>query len=62
MWKPLNRKNGHYKGSIHITWQKCHNTECPSQQWDHFDMDFEGDRFFCGTCLTKYSQPIFVKK
>ncbi len=47
-------------GTIRCTWLQCPNAKCESQKWDHWDIDFEADRFNCGTCQQPLGKPLFT--
>lgn len=46
-------------GHIRVTWQVCPSKVCPSRQFAYFDVDFNEDKFFCGTCLMNFKMPVF---
>lgn len=50
------------RGTIHVSWASCPNRECPSRLWDIWDIDYEEDRFECGTCGEKLMRPIFLSQ
>ncbi len=47
-------------GTIRITWQVCPAKKCASWEFEHWDVDYEGGDFWCGTCLIKLTRPVFV--
>jgi len=49
-------------GRIKVSWCNCPNNECPSRVWfgsGGWDVDFDGDKFQCGTCQLKLAKPMF---
>lgn len=46
-------------GHIRVTWMRCPNRQCPSREFAYFDVDFEGDEFWCGTCERRLRKPVF---
>ncbi len=48
-------------GTIRIRWQTCPGVKCPSWEFEHWDVDYEGDDFWCGTCLVKLMRPVFAR-
>lgn len=51
-------------GKIKVTWCECPNEECQSRLWvksSGWDVDFEGDKFKCGTCEQSLGKPFFFK-
>jgi hypothetical protein len=49
-----------HSGTLHVTWAVCPNKECQSRDWDAWDVDYDHDKFKCGTCGMKLSKPIFL--
>ena len=59
-------KGGQYTGPrgghLRVTWQGCPSKVCPSSQFEYWDVNFEKEKFWCGTCLLKLKSPIFGPK
>lgn len=48
-----------HSGSIRVTWAECPNRSCASRNFGEWNVDYEGDSFFCGTCETPLERPLF---
>ncbi|QOR55513.1 MAG: hypothetical protein UMS36scaffold28_3 [Phage 59_13] len=48
-----------HSGTIRISWAQCPNRECPSRDWDYWEVDFVEDAFSCGTCELSLERPLF---
>lgn len=46
-------------GALRCTWATCPNKECPSRNFAFWDIDYERDSYWCGTCEILLQQPIF---
>lgn len=49
-------------GSIRCTWAQCPNKICTSREFAYFDVDYDQDKFFCGTCGYELTHPQFNAK
>src|ERR1041385_542135 len=46
-------------GTIHVTWGQCPSRECESRGWKVWDVVYDEDQFWCGTCERPLTRPIF---
>lgn len=59
MAKPKHSEDKPLSGRISCTWASCPDRVCPSRDFDRWDIDFEKDEFWCGTCGLILEKPIF---